>query len=105
MATTKNSSKKNVVSLSAKDEDISKQLETLRADISKLAETVKVQAKATASQKSQAVRDVTAEKTQIAKDRYEELSAKAESSIKDNPLTSVAIAVGAGVILGALSRR
>lgn len=102
MATTK---KKNVVALSSKDEDISKQLETLRTDISKLAETVKVQAKATASQKTQAVKDVTAEKTQIAKDRYDEFSTKAESSIKENPLTSVAIAVGAGVILGALSRR
>lgn len=102
---TKSSSKKNIVALSSKDEDISKQLETLRSDISKLAETVRVQAKATASQKTQAVKDVTAEKTEMAKARYDELSTKAETSIKDNPLTSVAIAVGAGMVLGALSRR
>lgn len=97
--------KKNIVSLSSSNEDIGKQLDTLRADISKLAETVSTQAKATASQKTQAFKDVAHEKTDIAKARYDELTTKAESSIKENPLTSIAIAVGAGIVLGALSRR
>ncbi|CAM3742822.1 glycine zipper domain-containing protein [Litorimonas haliclonae] len=105
MATTKSPSKKNVVALSGKDEKIADQLETLRGDIAKLAETVKIQAKTSASQKTRAVKDVTAEKTEIAKARYDELTTKAEASIKDNPLTSIAIAVGAGMVLGALSRR
>jgi len=97
--------KKNVVALSGKNEDIGKQLETLRADISKLADTVTTQAKATASQKTQAFKDVASEKSDVAKARYDELTTRAESSIKENPLTSIAIAVGAGIVLGALSRR
>ena len=33
------------------------------------------------------------------------MTTKAETSIKENPLTSIAIAVGAGLVLGALTRR
>jgi ElaB/YqjD/DUF883 family membrane-anchored ribosome-binding protein len=94
--------KKNVVNIK---EDIPAQIETLRADIALLAETVRDTTKAKASDKVSIVKDVAAEKVDEAKLKYGELSSKAETSIKENPLTSVAIAVGAGMVLGALTRR
>ena len=94
--------KKNVVNIK---EDIPAQIETLRADIALLAETVRDTTKAKASDKVSVVKDVAAEKVDEAKLKYSELSSKAETSIKENPLTSVAIAVGAGMVLGALTRR
>jgi ElaB/YqjD/DUF883 family membrane-anchored ribosome-binding protein len=94
--------KKNVVAMK---QDIPAQIETLRTDIANLAETLKLQAKATVAEKTSEVKDVTAEKAEFAKERYSELTTKAETSIKDNPLTAVAIAVGAGLVLGALTRR
>jgi ElaB/YqjD/DUF883 family membrane-anchored ribosome-binding protein len=94
--------KKNVVKIK---EDIPAQIETLRADIALLAETVRDTTKAKATDKVSLVKDVTAEKVDEAKLKYSELSSRAENSIKENPLTSVAIAVGAGLVLGALTRR
>ncbi len=94
--------KKNVVNIK---EDIPAQIETLRADIALLAETVRDTTKAKASDKVSVVKDVAAEKVDEAKLKYSELSSNAETSIKENPLTSVAIAVGAGMVLGALTRR
>lgn len=95
-------SKKNVVSMK---NDIPAQLDTLREDIANLAEAIKLQAKATVSDKAATAKDVTLEKSEIIKDRYDQLTTSAETSIKDNPLTSIAIAIGAGIVLGALTRR
>jgi ElaB/YqjD/DUF883 family membrane-anchored ribosome-binding protein len=94
--------KKNVVSIK---QDIPEQLEILRADVSKLAETIKLQAKNTVAEKTASVKDVATEKSDIAKARYDEITSRAEARIKEKPLTSIAIAVGAGLVLGALSRR
>ncbi|WP_409432261.1 YqjD family protein [Litorimonas sp. RW-G-Af-16] len=94
--------KKNVVSMK---QDVPAQLEVLRADVANLAEAIKLQAKATVAEKKSTIKDVTAEKTELVKDRYSELSTKAETSIQENPLTSIAVAVGAGIVLGALLRR
>lgn len=94
--------KKNVVSIK---DDIPAQIETLRADVAKLTETLKIQAKATVADKATTVRDVTDEKTQELKQRYDELAKSTEASIKENPLSAIAIAIGAGVVLGALTRR
>jgi len=94
--------KKNVVTMK---QDIPAQLETLRGDIANLAATIKLQAKAAVADKKETAKQVTAEKTEFVKDRYDELTTKAETSIKENPLTSIAIAVGAGLVLGALTRR
>jgi len=77
----------------------------LRADIALLAETVRDTTKAKASDKVSIAKDAAVEKVEVAKSKYSELSSKAESSIKENPLTSIAIAVGAGLVLGALTRR
>lgn len=85
--------------------DISAQLEQLKADFAALAKTVSEQTKATVADKTSAVTDAAAEKKVAAKAQYDELTTKAEAHVKENPLTSLAIAVGAGVILGALSRR
>lgn len=94
--------KKNVVSIK---DDIPAQIETLRADVAKLTETLKTQAKATVADKASTVRHVTDEKTQELKQRYNEIAKSTESSIKENPLSAIAIAIGAGIVLGALTRR
>jgi len=47
------------------------------------------------SEKTAVAKDVTAEKTELVKERYSDLTNKAERSIQENPLTSIAIAVGA----------
>jgi len=94
--------KKNVVNIK---EDIPAQIETLRADIALLAETVRDTTKSKASDKVSLVKDAAVEKVDEAKLKYSELSSKAENSIRENPLTSMAIALGAGLVLGVLSRR
>jgi ElaB/YqjD/DUF883 family membrane-anchored ribosome-binding protein len=94
--------KKNVVTMK---QDIPAQLDTLRQDVANLAETIKLQTKVSVADKKAVVKDAAVEKTELVKDRYDELATKAETSIKENPLTSIAIAVGAGLVLGALTRR
>ncbi|NNC37752.1 MAG: DUF883 family protein [Hyphomonadaceae bacterium] len=94
--------KKNVVAIK---QDIPEQIETLRADIKLLADTVKKQAKTTASAKVATAKDAAVERVDATKAKYDELTSSAESRIKDNPLTAVAIAVGAGLLLGAVTRR
>ncbi|WP_017931144.1 DUF883 family protein [Robiginitomaculum antarcticum] len=106
MATTKATTataKKNVVAL--KDPEISTQIETLRSDIALLAKTMKEQAKSTASQKVTTAKQVASDTSENVKVKYNELTTQAEASIRENPLTSIAIAVGAGIVLGALTRR
>lgn len=100
---TPNSRKKNVVAM--KDPDISSQIEILRADIATLATTIKSQAKAAANEKVATAKKVATETTDSAKVKYDELTSNAETQIRENPLTSVAIAVGVGLLLGALTRR
>lgn len=94
--------KKNVVTI---NQDIPSQLESLRADIALLAKTVELQTKATVADKAAKAKTVATEKVEVAKVKYDEISSQAETSIRENPLTAVAIAVGAGVLLGALTRR
>ena len=85
--------------------DVSAQLDTLRNDVAQLAETIKLQAKVTVADKKAVAKTVAAEKTDLVKTRYDELSTKAETSIKENPLSSLAIAMGIGFVLGAVTRR
>ena len=94
--------KKNVVAIK---HDIPTQIETLREDVALLAKTIKEHTKSTVAEKTTTVKDVAVEKTEAAKVKYDEISSKAETSIKENPLTAVAIAVGAGLLLGTLTRR
>ncbi len=95
--------KKNIVTL--KSDDIPAQLDTLRADMALLTEMIKSQATAKVNEKTSSAKAIASEKTDEVVMRYEEITSKAESSIKENPLTSIAIAIGAGIVLGALTRR
>ena len=98
MATTK----KNIVDIKP---DVNAQIETLRADIATLTQTIKTQAKATAQAKKSEVVATANAKVADTKAKYDELTTTAEKSIRENPLSSVAIAVAAGVFLGLLTRR
>jgi ElaB/YqjD/DUF883 family membrane-anchored ribosome-binding protein len=98
MATTK----KNVVDIKP---DVNAQIEPLRADLAALTQTLKTQAKSTAQAKKSEVVDVASAKVADTKAKYNELTNTAEKSIRENPLSSVAIAVAAGMFLGLLTRR
>ena len=98
MATTK----KNVVKIQP---DVNTQIETLRADVALLTKTLKEQAKATAQVKTAKVVDTASVKAAETKAKYNELTTTAEKSIRENPLSSVAIAVAAGAFIGLLTRR
>lgn len=95
-------SKKNVVEIKP---DVSAQIEILRNDIALLTKTIKAEAKATAQAKTAKVVDTASTKAAETKAKYDELATTAEKSIRENPLSSVAIAVAAGMFLGLLSRR
>lgn len=82
--------------------EISQQFDVLRADLKMLAKTVKEQALSKVEGRTETAKSVAAEQKDAAKARYEELSTKAESQIREKPLTSMAIAVGAGLVLGAI---
>ena len=91
----------NVVPLQG---DIAAQIETLKADLKSLAATVKTSATTVVENRGETVKAVATEKSELAKARYDELSTQAETQIREKPLSSMAIAVGAGVLLGALLR-
>ena len=99
--TSKTTNKKNIVSLKP---DVQTQIEALRKDIGLLADAVKLQTKETVSERTATAKVVAVEKAEEAKLKYEELTSKAESQIREKPLTSIAIAVGAGLLLGAITR-
>jgi ElaB/YqjD/DUF883 family membrane-anchored ribosome-binding protein len=85
--------------------DISSQLDTLRNDIMLLAKTVKEQALTKVESRADTAKTVATEQKDAAVAKYDELAAKAEQQIREKPLTSMAWAVGAGVVLGALLRK
>lgn len=101
--TSTKSDNRNVVNI--KNDDIPAQIEVLREDVRLLAETVKSQIADTAKEKSAKAKAVASEKAELVKNRYEDLTSQAETQIRENPLSSIAIAVGAGVLLGLVSRR
>jgi len=85
--------------------DVQKQIEALRSDIALLADAVKLQTKETVNERAATAKAVATEKADAAKAKYDELTTKAETQIKEKPLTSIAIAVGVGMLLGAITRR
>lgn len=91
----------NVVPMNA---DIAQQLDVLRADIKLLAETVKQQALSKVEVRTETAKTVAAEQKDAAVARYDELTTKAETQIREKPISSMAIAVGAGLVLGAILR-
>ena len=93
----------NVTPLGTQSE-LSQQIETLRADLVTLAQTVKTQALAKVDGRADTAKQVATEQADAAKAKYDELTTKAEVQIREKPLSSMAIAVGAGVLLGAILR-
>ncbi|MGB3457615.1 MAG: hypothetical protein WBG08_10880 [Litorimonas sp.] len=91
----------NVVPMNS---EISTQLETLRDDLKALALTVKEQAFAKMEGRTETAKSVASEQKDAAVARYEELTSKAEVQIREKPLSSMAMAVGAGLVLGAILR-
>ena len=99
--TSKSLVKKNVVPLNP---DVQTQIEALRKDITLLADAVKIQTKQAVNERTATAKEVAVEKADAAKDKYNELTTNAEAQIKEKPLTSIAIAVGVGMLLGAITR-
>lgn len=85
--------------------DISNQLETLRDDIMLLAKTVKEQAKSTVESRKDTAKTVAVDQKEAVLAKYDELTTKAELQIREKPLTSMAIAVGVGLVLSAILRK
>lgn len=94
--------KKNVVEINP---DVNSQIENLRKDIASLATALKKQAETTVETKTAQVLDTANSAAADTKAKYNQLTTNAEKSIRENPLTSVVIAVGAGMLLGLISRR
>jgi ElaB/YqjD/DUF883 family membrane-anchored ribosome-binding protein len=88
----------------ALEPDVETQIEALRTDIALLAEALKAQAIQTVNDRTVTARAAATETADVAKEKYDELTTKAEAQIKEKPLTSIAIAVGVGLLLGAITR-
>ncbi|WP_298915997.1 hypothetical protein [uncultured Algimonas sp.] len=91
-------------SVAPMDNELSNQLDTLRADLKMLAKTVKDQALSKVEGRTETARAVAVEQKDAAIARYDELTSKAEVQIREKPLSSMAMAVGAGLVLGAILR-
>lgn len=91
----------NVIPLNS---DISDQLETLRSDIMTLAKTVKDLAVDKVESHKDTAKTVASDKKDVAVEKYDELSTQAEAQIRENPISSMAMAIGAGFILGTIFR-
>lgn len=85
--------------------DIPTQIETLRADVAELTKTIKLQAQTTAKIKKDELTDLANVKTAEARQKYTELASTAETTIREQPLTAIAVAAGIGVLFGMISRR
>jgi ElaB/YqjD/DUF883 family membrane-anchored ribosome-binding protein len=92
-------------------QDFTADLAALREDITKLttsvAELVRAQATTTADSMFGAVdnaRKKISDTASDAQDRFGALSSDFEGTIERNPLTAILVAIGAGILIGLLSR-
>lgn len=92
-------------------QDFAADLSALREDITKLTlsvtELVRSQASSTADSMFGAVdnaRKTLTDKASDAQDRVSAMSAELENTIERNPLMAIFVAIGAGVLIGLLSR-
>ncbi len=86
--------------IDASNEDLAAQVETLKNDLAKLAKTIKSEAKHQAESTTETAKAVINEKAEVIQHQYEEISGQAEAHIRKNPLSSVAIAFGVGMLFG-----
>jgi ElaB/YqjD/DUF883 family membrane-anchored ribosome-binding protein len=93
-------------------DDLSQQVDTLKADISRLTETITAMGK----QKAQSTKQDVELKALLLKERGKEaldsagteinrLSAEAERNVRERPMTALAIAAGIGLLVGLLTSR
>lgn len=99
------SATKNVVALKQEPADIAAQLEIVREDVATLAKSVKAQSKARFASTKESVKQSATDGAQKVQDSYQEYADLAETKIRSNPLTSVAIAAGVGALIGLIARR
>ena len=92
-------------------QDLAADLQTLRADIANLTESVTTLVKAKVADKTEIFygavdsgRQIISDSATGAKDRLAGASSDLEASIERNPLIAVLIAMGAGLVIGLLSR-
>ena len=97
--------KKDATKIVQMKPDVATQIEALKADVALLAEAVKIQTKEKVLDTTETVKEAASAHTETTIAKYDEITSKAETTIKAKPLTSIAVAVGAGLLLGALTRR
>ena len=88
-----------------KQDDISKQFDALRQDVAALATTITELSKEKIKDTAVPIKDTALAQKDAAQDKHKELTQTAETKIKDNPLTAVTAALGAGLVIGLLTRR
>jgi len=92
--------------------DLSKQVEALKADIASLTDTISSLGK----QKANATKDELEFRAQLLKERgkdalntagseFDRLSSEAERTVREKPMTALAIAAGVGLVVGFLTSR
>ncbi|MCF3595666.1 DUF883 domain-containing protein [Rhodobacteraceae bacterium LMO-12] len=86
-------------------EDVTEQLETLRADIAALSQTMSDFAKQRAGDFAERSREEFTHRTQAAAKSAADLSRQAEDAVRAQPMTATAIAAGIGFVLGYISHR
>ncbi len=86
-------------------EDVTEQLETLRADIAALSQTMSDFAKQRAGDFAERSREEFTHRTQAAAKSAADLSRQAEDAVRAQPITATAIAAGIGFVLGYISHR
>ncbi|WP_305907758.1 DUF883 C-terminal domain-containing protein [Methylomarinum sp. Ch1-1] len=85
----------------ASNEELQKQLEALREDFADLAKTIKTMSSAYVGEKQEGFQHAAEQAQQQVKDSF----GKVEGEVKANPLTSLAISFGVGVLIGKLLDR
>lgn len=92
--------------------DLSRQVEVLKADIAKLTDTISSLGKQKASETKEELElraQMLKERGKVALDHagteIERLASDAERTVREKPLTALAIAAGIGIVLGMLSRK
>lgn len=86
-------------------EDVTEQLETLRADIAALSQTMSDFAKERAGEFAERSREEFTQRSKAAAKSAADLSHQAEEAVRAQPMTATALAAGIGFVLGYISHR
>lgn len=93
-------------------EQLGAQMEQLKDDIARISETLRAmaeesgqEAKARVARAASALRDRSRELASGVADELHEFEARTTGAVRERPLTALAIAAGAGLLIGLLSSR